>query len=249
MRQLVERMGGTISVASSLNAGSTFIVAIPLAPRTDDGSPPRESKPSKRRRVKVFAQSPGTANAVADLWRAHGAEAISVADDCTLKSLGEADVIWADLHTIRTAPALQDLLREPNHHPPVRICVVATDHDELAAALARIQAPPPDGRRVRVVQRPVLIHRIVDALDAEDAGVISVPSEKPHLSTNALEGQSTENNRANTGDSVATLVQVDDEVGVEGKKVVLLAEDNLVRADTYFFILRMLTHLSRLTSG
>lgn len=230
-------------MTSTPDVGSLFVVNVPLASKANDVVKIRRPNLTQRRSVKILARHSGAAESTARLWRSHGADAVALSHDCTSSALISADVIWADLYAVNATPALQSLLLKNNLPAGLRICVVARHYNELAESFAHIQVPPPDGLHVRMVQRPVLLHQLIAALDAEEIKETDNYLEEGLTEACLSKNNGTAKTCTQIADSVATLVQVGDAAVVD-RRVVLLVEDNPVR--TRFVFSRDSTFLMQL---
>jgi signal transduction histidine kinase/ligand-binding sensor domain-containing protein/DNA-binding NarL/FixJ family response regulator len=96
-RELAERMGGTITVKSRPNVGSTFHLCLPLQASQDAPAP--QPAPLAQRRVRILTRQPALAEALGRHMAALGLTLVSGECDPSPSTAGSADLLIADLTT------------------------------------------------------------------------------------------------------------------------------------------------------
>jgi signal transduction histidine kinase/ligand-binding sensor domain-containing protein/CheY-like chemotaxis protein/HPt (histidine-containing phosphotransfer) domain-containing protein len=96
-RELAERMGGTITVESRPNVGSTFHLCLPL--QASEAAPQREPTPLAQHRVRIMTRQPALAEALVRHMAALGLTVVSDESDPSPSTAGSAVLLVADLTT------------------------------------------------------------------------------------------------------------------------------------------------------
>jgi len=166
--RLVGCMGGTIDVRSRPGAGAEFLIRLPLqaAPQ----QPPRPAPPLHRRRVGVVAPSPRSTLALSWLLRGAGAEPVPMLLAEVPGRAAEVDtVLWCDdahdPEAVGRADAVGAALG-----PNGRFLMISTTDPRTGVV-----------RKPGVLTAPLLLGRLVAALNHERTGVRGAPVTVPPL--------------------------------------------------------------------
>ncbi|MET8149497.1 ATP-binding protein [Actinoplanes sp. NPDC049668] len=167
--RLVECMGGTIAVRSQPGEGSEFLIRLPLTPAPQQ---PGEQGPLPltQRRIAVVAPSPRSTLALSWLLRSAGAEPVPVQFEDLATRVRDVDtVLWCDdshdPEAVRRADTVIELLG-----PTGRAQMISTTDPRTGIV-----------RKPDVLTAPLVLRRLVAALNWERTGVRGAPITVPPL--------------------------------------------------------------------
>ncbi|RSM43073.1 hybrid sensor histidine kinase/response regulator [Actinoplanes sp. ATCC 53533] len=166
--RLVAGMGGTIDVRSQPGAGAEFLIRLPLqaAPQ----QPPRPEPPLHRRRVGVVAPAPRSTLALSWLLRGAGAEPVPMLLTEVAGRASEVDtVLWCDDAHDPDAVGRADAVGAALG-PNGRSLMISTTDPRTGVV-----------RKPGVLTAPLLLGRLVAALNHERTGVRGAPVTVPPL--------------------------------------------------------------------
>jgi signal transduction histidine kinase/ligand-binding sensor domain-containing protein/DNA-binding response OmpR family regulator len=126
-RELAERMGGTVTVESRPNVGSTFHVSLPL--RIAAESSAQNSAPLARRTVRIVTRRPALAESLARHVSAFGLAVQSDETDEPALAAADKDLVIADLSTHDAF--VKSLLDTPRESRPPLVIVANTRQMEM----------------------------------------------------------------------------------------------------------------------
>ncbi len=161
-RDLAEIMGGSVTVRSRINAGSTFELSLPLAVSTV--SPPAPVAAFTGRRVRVLTRRPALGESLRRHLAALGLEAVGDPGDHPIEPAADGDLFVVDLST-HGAVAEAALAKNPH----AGLVAIAT-----AAQLKTLEGAHRMDHR-RVAMKPVQRESLISALNA--AAGIAPPAE------------------------------------------------------------------------
>ncbi|GGQ73662.1 ATP-binding protein [Couchioplanes azureus] len=167
--RLVQCMGGTIDVQSEPGKGSEFLIRLPLAAATDQPAA-HLPLPLTRRRVAVVAPSPRSVLALSWLLTSAGAEPVPARFEDLAKRIPDVDtVLWCDdshdPEAVRRADAVIEVLG-----PKGRALMISTTDPRTGIV-----------RKPGVLTAPLVLGRLVAALNLERTGVRGAPVTVPPL--------------------------------------------------------------------
>jgi signal transduction histidine kinase/ligand-binding sensor domain-containing protein/CheY-like chemotaxis protein/HPt (histidine-containing phosphotransfer) domain-containing protein len=152
-RELAERMGGTVTVTSRPNVGSTFRMTVPLALEAMQTAAP--TGPAAPRTAWIFTRRPALADSLVRHTAALGLQARCCESEA--RSFAREDLIVVDLST---HAAMVEALFEEAHDARPRLVILATAAQlETLACRGEIEA-------ARVVAKPVQREALCNALRA-----------------------------------------------------------------------------------
>ena len=173
VKQLLEKMDGTVTVDSVEGEGTTFTVTLPTTCLSPSGRI-QHSHPPKR--LKVVYNNPKVAAHYVDVFNLLGFVATLGNLDSTMSDLiAETDIIWTNAPTLHISPSLFTLVSCKNHHYPLIFLVQSGP-----AELKRLDLPLSFTPSVTLVKRPVITHSLLTLLE----GTTSLP---PQAATSFLQ--------------------------------------------------------------
>ncbi|MEV6601499.1 ATP-binding protein [Actinoplanes sp. NPDC051346] len=167
--RLVQCMGGTIDVQSKPDEGSHFLIRLPLKAATEQPAT-NLPLPLTRRRVAVVAPSPRSTLALSWLLTSAGAEPVPARLEDVAKRIPDVDtVLWCDdshdPESVRRADAVIEVLG-----PKGRALMISTTDPRTGIV-----------RKPGVLTAPLVLGRLVAALNLERTGVRGAPVTVPPL--------------------------------------------------------------------
>jgi CheY-like chemotaxis protein/HPt (histidine-containing phosphotransfer) domain-containing protein/anti-sigma regulatory factor (Ser/Thr protein kinase) len=165
--RLVARMGGTIELDSEPGAGTHVRIRLPLQAAPDQPAP--ADPQLNRHRVAVVAPSPRSLRALSWLLTSAGATGVPATLDEVLRSPAADTVLWCDdahdPEAVRRADAVMAALG-----PQGRALMISTTDPRTGIV-----------RRPGVLTAPLVLARLVSALNLERTGVRGAPITVPPL--------------------------------------------------------------------